>query len=333
MFMPRHIKTAPMADEVILLLGGMMTVAPALRAQQKPTPVIGFLGAASPQGWRLWVDAFLQRLHELGWIEGRNVAIEYRWAEGRSERYAEIAAEFVRMKVNVIVTVGSAVAQAKRATAAIPIVFAVANDPVGSGLVASLARPGGNVTGVSNETTDLAGKQVQFLHEAVPALRRLAVMANIGYHGAAQQMEEVQAAARTLGIEVLRLEIRHADDIAPAVEALEGRADALYVSPDALVAANRTRISAVALSAHLPTMSPTAENTQVGFLMSYGPDYPHLWRRAADYVDKILKGAEPADLPVEQPTRFQLVVNLKTAKSLGLTIPLSMLLLADEVIE
>jgi putative tryptophan/tyrosine transport system substrate-binding protein len=273
------------------------------------------------------------RSRELGWVEGRNLAIEYRWAEGHHERYGEIAAEFVRLKVDLIVTVGAAVAEAKQATSVIPIVFTVANDPVGSGLVASLARPGGNVTGVSNESTDLAGKQVELLREAVAGLGRLAIMANIDYPGAGLQMEEVEGAARTLGLNVIRLGIRRAEDITPALEALKGRAGALYICPDALVSGQRVRINTLALAAGLPTMSPVKEYVEAGSLMSYGPNYVDLWRRAGDYVDKILRGAKPADLPVEQPTTFQLVINLKTAKALGLTVPPSLLARADEVIE
>ena len=201
------------------------------------------------------VAAFVQRLRELGWIEGRTIAIEYRWAEGHGERFAEIAAEFVRLKVDVIVTSGGAVLAAKQATSLIPIVFAVATDPVGGGLVASLARPGGNVTGLSSQSTDLAGKRLELLREVVPSLRRLAIMANVGNPAAVLEMGEVQAAARTLGLEVATLEIRRAEDIAPAFETLKGRAEALYVCAEPLVATNRVRINTLALVARLPTMS------------------------------------------------------------------------------
>ena len=281
-----------------------------------------------------WTAAFVQRLRELGWIEGRTVAIEYRWAEGRSERFAEIAAEFVRLKVDVIVTTWNrAVLAAKQATSVIPIVFALAGDPVGSGLVASLARPGGNVTGLSVQQTDLAGKRLELLREVVPGLRRLAIMANVGYPDAVLEMGEVQAAARTLGLEVVTLEIRRAEDIAPAFEALKGRADALYVCTDALVNTNRIRINTLALGARLPTMHGIREYVEAGGLMSYGANFPDLFRRAADYVDKILRGAKPADIPVEQPTKFDLVINLTTAKALGLDVPPTLLARADEVIE
>ena len=322
--------------EFITLLGGAAAAWPlAARAQQPgKLPTIGFLGAATPAAWGQWVAAFVQRLRELGWIEGRTVAIEYRWAEGRSERYAEIAAEFVRLKVDVIVTQATAaVLAAKQATSVIPIVFAVAADPVGSGLVASLARPGGNVTGLSIQATDLAGKRLELLREVVPGLRRLAIMANVGDPGAVLEMGEVQAAARTLGLEVATFEIRRAEDIAPAFEALKGRAEALYVCADPLVITNRIRINTLALGARLPTMYGFREYVEAGGLMSYGPNFPDLFRRAADYVDKILRGAKPADLPVEQPTKFDLVINLTTAKALGLTVPPTLLARADEVIE
>jgi putative ABC transport system substrate-binding protein len=319
---------------LLVSLSGAALAWPLAAATQQPrVPTIGFLGAASPKGWEPWVHAFVERLRELGWIDGRNVAIEYRWAEARGERYTEIAAEFVRLDVSVIVTVGSAVAAAKRATSTIPIVFALAKDPVGSGLVSSLARPGGNVTGVSNQSTDLAGKQIQVLREAIGSLGRLAIMANTGYSGVVIQMNEARAAARTIGLVATVLEIRRAEDIAPAIDTARGRADALYVCPDSLVAAHRFRIGDLVLAARLPAISAVREFTDAGLLMSYGAIYSKLWRRAGDYVDKILRGAKPEDLPVEQPTEFELVINLKTAKTLGLTIPQSILQRADEVIE
>jgi putative ABC transport system substrate-binding protein len=319
----------------ITLLGGAAAAWPlAARAQQADKlPTIGFLGATTPATWSLFVAAFVQRLRELGWIEGRTIAIEYRRAEGRGERFAEIAAEFVRLKVDVIVTVGGAVLAAKQATSLIPIVFAVAADPVGSGLVASLARPGGNVTGLSTQFTDLAGKRLELLREIVPNLRRLAIMANTGYPAAVLEMAEVQATARTLGLEVATLEIRRAEDIAPAFEALKGRAEALYVCAESLVTTNRVRINTLALAARLPQMHGVREYVEVGGLMSYGPNVPDLWRRAADYVDKILRGAKPGDLPVEQPTKFDFIINLTTAKALGLEVSPSLLARADEVIE
>ena len=314
------------------LVGGSAVAWPIAARTQQPT--IGFLGASTPAILGLWVAAFVQRLRELGWIDGRNVAIEYRWAEGRSSRATEIAAEFVRLKVDVIVTHSAElVIAAKQATSVIPIVFGVAGDPVGTGLVASLARPGGNVTGLSVQFTDLAGKRFELLREIVPGLRRLAIMANAGASGPVLEMREAQAAARALGLEVAISEIRRAEDIVPAFEALKGRAEALYVASDPLLYANRVRINILALGARLPTMHAAREYVEAGGLMSYGANFPDLFRRAGDYVDKILRGAKPADLPVEQPTKFDLVVNLITARVLGLTMPPTVLARADEVIE
>jgi putative ABC transport system substrate-binding protein len=262
------------------------------------------------------------------------MAIEVRWAEGRNERFAEIAAEFVRLKVDVIVTAGTAaVVTAKQATSVIPIVFAVAGDPIGTGLVASLARPGGNVTGLSLQTTDLVGKRLELLREVVPGLRRLAVLADVGSPIGVLEMREVQATSATLGLEVVTSEIRRAEDITPAFDALKGRADALYVAAGPLVTTNRIRINILALGARLPTMHGQWDNVEAGGLMSYGTNFPDLYRRAADYVDKILRGAKPGDLPVEQPTKFDLIVNVTAAKVLGLKLPESFLLRADEVIE
>ena len=276
--------------------------------------------------------AFVQRLREIGWIEGRTIAIEYRWAEGRSERFAEIAVEFVRLKVDVIITGGSAAVAAKQATSIIPIVF-VLGEPVGTGLVATLARPGGNVTGLSNQQTDLPGKRLELLREVLPSLRQLAIMANVDYPEAVLEMRDVQAISKTLGLEVATVEIRRTEDISPAFEALKGRADALYIITDALVSTNRIRINTFALAARLPTMHGVREYVEAGGLMSYGADYSDLFRRAGDYVDKILRGAKPAEIPVEQPTKFDLVVNLITAEALGLTVPPSLLARADKVIE
>jgi putative ABC transport system substrate-binding protein len=272
-------------------------------------------------------------LRELGWIEGRTIAIEYRWSQGRTERYAEIAAEFVRLKVDVIVTVGSAVPLVRQATTVIPIVFAVGIDPVGSGLVASLAQPGGNVTGLSIQANELAGKRLELARELVPRLHRLAIMFNVGNAQPVLEMGETQAAARMLGLEVVPLVIQRPEDIAGALQTLKARADALYVAVDQLMVANRTSILTSALGARLPTIFSTRDFVTAGALMSYGPSYTERFRHAADYVDKILRGAKPGDLPVDQPTKFELVINLKTAKALGLTIPQSLRVRADEIIE
>jgi putative ABC transport system substrate-binding protein len=306
----------------------------AARAQQAKLPTIGFLGAQTPAAQRPWNSAFVQRMHELGWIEGRTVAIEYRWAEGRSERYAEIAAEFIRLKVDVIVTQGTpAVLAAKQATLIIPIVFASAGDPVGTGLVTSLARPGGNATGLSSQQTDTIGKRIEILREVVPGLRWLAIMANVGNPFTVLELGEVQATARTLGLEVNALEIHRVQDIGPAFETLKDRADALYVCTDPLVTTNQIRISTLALGTRLPTMSGFREFVDAGGLLSFGANLPDQFRRAAEYVDKILRGAKPGDIPVEQPTKFDLVINLITAKALGLDVPPTLLARADEVIE
>jgi len=304
------------------------------RAQQPgKLPTIGFSGA-TPSIESQRVAAFVQRLRELAWIDGRNLSIEYRWAEGRNERYAEIATEFVRLKVDVIVTSATpATLAAKQATAVIPIVFAGAADPVRTGLVASLARPGGNVTGLANQQSDTVGKKLEFLREVVPDLRRLAIMVNVGNPASVLDMGEAQATARTLGLAVTTSEIRRAEDIAPAFEALKDRADALYLCPDPLMNTNRTRINILAVGARLPTMHGYREYVEAGGLMSYGPNIPDQFRRAADYVDKILRGAKPADIPVEQPTKFALVINLTTAKVLGLAVPSTLLARADEVFE
>jgi putative ABC transport system substrate-binding protein len=320
--------------EVIALLGSAAAIWPvAAGAQQgNKLPTVAVLGDLASV-WSPWTAAFADRMRELGWIEGRNIAIEYRWSEGRLEPVAEIAAEFVRQKVDVIVTYGGAVTILKRATASIPIVFAIAVDPVGIGLVANFSHPGANVAGLSIQSTDLAGKRLELLREIVPNLRQLAIMFDAGYPAAVLGNNEVQAAARTFGLEIATHEIRRAEDIAPVFDVLKGKADALYVVENALTSANSAQITTLALTARLPMMFNIGNTVQVGALISYGPNFPALFRRAADFVDKILRGAKPGELPVEQPTKFDLVINIKTARALGLTIPDKMLALADEVIE
>jgi putative tryptophan/tyrosine transport system substrate-binding protein len=321
--------------EFITLLGGAAVWPLVARAQQAgKVPTIGFLGQSTRSAASEWVAAFVQRLRELGWIENRTVAIDYRWAEGRDEQFADIAAEFVRLKVDVIVTSGTqAVLAAKQATSVIPIIFATAGDPVGNNLVANLAQPGGNVAGLSNQNNELAGKRLELLREVVPGLRRVAIMANVGNPAAVLELGELQAAAGTLGLELVTLEIRQAQDIVPTFEALKGGSEALYVSPDALINTNRIRINILAVGARLPTMYGSRDYVEAGGLMSYGPNWSDQWRRAADYVDKILRGAKPGNIPVEQPTKFDLIINLTTAKALSLTIPESFLLRANELIE
>ena len=320
--------------EFITLLSGAAVAWPlAARAQQAANlPTIGVLGS-DPAAWSHLVSGLMQRLRELGYIENRTVAIEYRWTEG-NERYAAMAAELVGMKADIIVALGTpAIVAARKATAVIPIVFPIASDPVGDGLVASLARPGGNVTGLSNQQPELAGKRLEILREVIPGLRQLAVLANGHNPTAILNVGEVQAAAPKLGLEVNTCDVKGADDIAPAIDQLTGRTQALYVVGDSLVFDNQVQINMLALVAHLPTMFPQREYVETGGLISYGTSFSDLFRRAAEMVDKILRGAKPADIPIEQPTKFELVINLKTARALGLEIPDKLLALADEVIE
>jgi putative tryptophan/tyrosine transport system substrate-binding protein len=317
-------------DFVVLLVSAAANWPLAAVAQkQAKLPIIGFMGAGTPSSWSQWTEAFLQRLRELGWVDGRNLAIEYRWAEGSTERYAEIANEFVRLKVDVIFTVGGEAA--KQATSSIPIVGALMPDPVEHGLVASLARPGGNVTGLSLLASDLAGKRLELLREAVPDLRRLGILAQVGTN--VVELSEARTSAKVLNLEVVQLDIRRADDIASAFEALKGRVEALYVPANPLANTNRVRINDLALDARMPTVHGFRQYVESGGLMSYGPSTTDLFRRAGDYVDKVLRGGKPADMPVEQPTKFDLIVSLKTAKALGLALPPALLGRADEVIE
>lgn len=320
-------------DFVKATAGWAATWSLSARAQDK-LPTIGFMAAISLAAIDNFIAAFVRRLHELGWIEGRTVAIEYRAAGGSVEHMAEIAAEFVRLKVDVIVTQGNVpTAVARKATTVIPIVFGLAGDPVGTGLVASLARPGGNVTGLSLEQPETSAKRLELLREVAPDLRKVAIMANAENPVNVRELPDVQDAARKLGLDAVIVEIRSADDIAPALSGLKSRADALYVLGDIVLYANRTAISSWAVSAKLPTIAPQPGYTAAGGLLSYGPDTVDMFRRAADYVDKILHGAKPADLPVEQPNKFELVINLKCAKALGLSIPQTLLATADKVIE
>jgi len=322
--------------DFITLVGGAAAGWPlaASAAKGEKLPTIGFLGQSTRSAASEWVAAFVERLHEIGWIEGRTVAIEYRWGEGSSERAAEIAKEFVRHKVDVIVTSGTPqVIAAKQVTSVIPIVFATAGDPVGTRLVASLAHPGGNITGLATLGSDLAGKRLELLREVVSGFARVAIMGNANNPFTVLELGEVQAAARSLSLEVVVLEIRRAQDIVPAFETLKDRADALYVCTDALANANRIRINTLALGARLPTMHGSRDYVEAAGLMSFGPNFPDLFRRSADYVDKILHGTKAGDLPVEQPIKFDLIVNLVTARALGLTIPPTLLARADEVIE
>ena len=319
----------------ISFLGGAAAWPVVARAQQaRHVPIIGYVAPTNPLMPSRSTGAFLQRLRELGWIEGQTITIESRWAAGRPERLDEIAAEFVRLKVDLIVTssTNDSIVM-KQVAPQIPMVFAVSGDPVGVGLVASLARPGGNVTGLSNQSTDSAVKRVQWLREIVPGLHRLAILANPSSPQAMVEVSEVQAAARTLGIDIATSEMRQTADVNSAFELLKSRADALYIVPDPLVNTNRILIGTLALGARLPMMCGFRESVEAGCLMSYGPNLPDLYRRAAEFADKILRGTKPADIPVEQPTRFDFVLNLTTAKAIGLDIPETLLARADEIIE
>jgi len=320
--------------EFLTVVGSVAVAFPmAARAQKagKP-PTIGVLGPNAPS-WSALTASFAERLSQLGWIDGRTIAIEYRWSEGRPERVAEIAVEFVRQKVDAIVTYGGAVATLKQATTSIPIVFAIAGDPLGSSLVASLSRPGGNVTGLSLQEAEIAGKRLELLREVVPWLRRIAVVFDVGYRASVVENSQVQAASRAFGLEAVPYEVRQAEDIELVFDAFKGKVDALYLVQNALMTAKRTTIIALALDARLPMIVDGAEFPRAGALMSYGPSFPALFARAAEYVDKILRGTKPGELPVEQPTKFDLVINLKTAKALGLVIPDKLLALADDVVE
>jgi putative tryptophan/tyrosine transport system substrate-binding protein len=325
--------------EFIALLGGAAAAWPLAARGQQPAERMRRIGVLlstredDPQR-RAQLAAFVQRLTELGWTDGHNARLDVRWTAGSVDAARKYAAQLVALAPDVIITDTSFnVAGVQQATRTVPIVFGGVIDPVGSGLVASLARPGGNATGLSIQSTDLAGKRLEILREALPNLRRLAIIANVDYPGSARELAEVQAAARQVGLDVDVLEIRRAEDIAPAFETLKSGTQALYLCPDALVNANHARINTLALGSRLATMHGVRDYIGAGGLMSYGASTTNLFRRAGDLVDKILKGTKPADLPVEQPTKFELVINLTTAKALGLKIPEAFLLRADELIE
>jgi putative ABC transport system substrate-binding protein len=297
-------------------------------------PTIGYLGANAEGTDRPRRTAFVERLAELGWVEGHSVRIVYRWADGSSKRAAEIAPELLGHSLDVIVTSGDAfVLAVKKATTTIPIVFMSAGDPVGNGLVGSLARPGGNVTGLSLLLTEAVGKRIEIMRELVPDIGRLAVLFFAVVGRTIPELEAVRAAANTLKLNVIDLEMRTAADIEPAIGSLRGRVDAIYVCLDPFVYTNAPLINALGLAARLPVIHSVRESALAGGLMSYGPNFPDLARRAAEMAGKILHGTKPADIPVEQATKFDLVINLKTAKDLGLTVPATLLARADEVVE
>jgi putative tryptophan/tyrosine transport system substrate-binding protein len=317
--------------EFIALLGSAILSAPA-RAQQSRT--IGLLGSGSEAAQKQWTAAFVQRMAQLGWSEGNNLKIEYRWADGRNERFAEIAAELVKLNVDLILTHNTVpTLVTKQATSKIPIIFATAGDPVGSGIVASLARPGGNVTGLSGQASDTAGKRIELLREMTPGLLQLGMLTETGNAYAALDVKEAQRAARTLKVLVQTVELGPTDKIVAAINSLKGRVQALYVLPIPRFFANRVEINAASLAAGLSTMYVIREYVQAGGLMSYGPNWPSMWRRAADIVAKVLNGIKPGDIPVEQPTEFDFIINLRTARALGLSVTPALLARADEVIE
>jgi putative ABC transport system substrate-binding protein len=321
--------------QVIAGLGAAAALSFSANAQQSDKlPVVGFLVPGEPATHSHRVSALVQRLSQLGWIERRNVSFEYRWTGGDSKRSEGVAAEFVKLKVNVIVTAGTEPVNILRlATSIIPIVFATTGDPVGAGLVASLARPGGNITGLSLQQTEVAGKRLELLREMVTGIQRLAVLTRVGNPSVALEVEELQKLTKLLGLDVVQLKISTATDIATAFSSLKSHADALYVPIDPLLTTHRVSIVSLALAERLPSAYGTREFAEAGGLFSYGANSVDLYRRAADFVDKILRGVKPENIPIEQPTKFDFVVNMKSAKALGLTIPPTLLARADEVIE
>ena len=301
--------------------------------QPAKIPRIGILIASSAFSFSARIDAFRQRLRELGYVEGKNIVIEYRYAEGNLERLPNLAAELVRLKVDVIVTTGTATLAAKKASTAIPIVFGAAPDPVGAGLVSSLARPGGNITGLSTMAQDLDGKRLELLKEAFPKITQVAFLWEPGGVGGSRPLTDMEAAAKTLGLKLISLEVRSLDDFERAfARTKRDGAQALLTFPHPLVNTQQRQILDFAAKNRLPAMYATSEFVEAGGLMSYAPSYTDLFRRVADYVDKILKGAKPGELSVEQPTKFEFIINLKTAKQMGLTIPPNVLARADKVI-
>jgi putative ABC transport system substrate-binding protein len=317
--------------EFIALLGGV-ALPPSAYAQEVRT--IGLLGSGSETAQKEWTAAFLERIAQLGWTVGGNLKVVYRWAEGRNERLADMAADLVKQNVDLILTHNTVpTLTVKRATASIPIVFATAGDPVGSGIVASLSRPGGNLTGLSGQAPDTAGKRIELLREVSPRLERLGVLTETGNAYATLDVKEVQRAALTFGIQVEIREVQPKEAINAAIGSLKDRVQALYVLPIPQFFASRDQIGKWSLAAKLPTMFVIREYVQAGGLISYGPNWPSMWRRAADLVAKVLGGIKPGDIPIEQPTQFDLVINARTAKALGLSVPPALLARADEVIE
>ncbi len=320
---------------IVAVALGLLAVGPTAEAQPaSKVPRIGFLGSGSPASGARVIEAFRQGLRELGYVEGQKIAIEWRFAGGRYERFPELASELVGLKVDVIVAAPAAAVAAKEAIRTIPLVVVVASDPVGSGLVASLSRPGGNVTGLSLLSTELTAKQLQLLKEALPRVSRVAILRNPATQHHLAAVEEAKRAARLLGLQLQVVEARNPQDFDRAFSMItRERAGALLVPADGMFFLHRARLAELAARSRLPSMGGIREYTEAGGLMAYAANLSEAYRSAAVYVDKILKGAKPGDLPVEQPTKFELVINLKTAKALGLTIPRSLLLRADEIIQ
>jgi len=326
----------PIARRSVLPLLGAAALLPfgAIAQQSTRLPIVGLLGAGTPKSHGAWIAACVERLRELGWNDNRNIRFEYRWGEGRPERLAEVASEFAQMQADVIVSSALPPVRAlMKATSTIPIVFAALRDPVADGLVTSLARPGGNVTGLSNQSNEIGAKRLQLLRDLVPGLRNAAVLFNAADVSARADMTELPASARSFGFELFPLEIRRTEDVVPAIQSLKGRADAVYVVIDPLITVTQSQLNAAALEARLPIMHGIRDYAASGGLVSYGVSFPDLFRRAGEYVDRILKGAKAGDLAIQQPTKFELVINLKTAKALGLTVSPLVLAQADEVIE
>ena len=320
----------------ILFVLVLLVVAVLAEAQQpKRIPQIGILIAASASSYSARLEAFRQRLRELGYVEGKNIFIEYRYAEGKLERLPDLAAELVRLKVDVIVVTAQAVLAAKKASPTIPIVFGAAADPVGSGFVSSLARPGGNITGLSVMSPDLDGKRLELLKEAFPTVARVAFLWQSSSDSRGNPaFTDMELAAKTLGLKLQSLPVRGLDDFESAFARLKKEgAEALITTSGPLLSTQQREVLAFAAKNRLPAIYPASEFVEAGGLMSYAPNYTDLWRRAATYVDNILKGAKPSDLPVEQPTKFELIINLKAAKQNGLTIPPKVLARADKVIK
>jgi putative ABC transport system substrate-binding protein len=321
---------------VVLLVGlALASVRFAEPQQTKNVPRIGFLSALSPEDVPAWLESFRQGLRALGYVEGKNIVVEWRFAEGKLNRLPALANELVRLKVDVIVSGGPAVTRAaKGATSTIPIVMGFDNDPIGSGFIASLARPGGNITGLSNFAPEMSGKRLELLKEIIPKLSRVAVLGASAQPGNAQMLKETELAAGTFGLQLQYLDVLSPKDIESVFRAASnGRADAILMLSIPFVLSHRTQLADLAVKSRLPAIYSQPENTEAGGLMYYGVNTPDLFRRAATYVDKILKGAKPADLPVEQPKKFELIINLKAAKQIGLTVPPNVLARADKVIK